>query len=417
MEHSQYSGRYNLEPRSNTNPKIFQKINSIITEQLNIQSDLTTRPENISFFEEIIRNPIQTINLPLIGTFCNMIPFEIIRAMGAHPIRMGCGNPSAVSVGEEIIPGDVCPLVKASVGMSLIEGSIISKVLAFIIPTSCDAKKKLGDVLSDFKPVFMLNLPPEQNAYLYLKSAEKELKRMITFLEKNLGLKLNRKKLSNEIKSANRKTKIFRHIQELRNSHPYLLSIRDLFLIVQSSFFRQDEFWLREVEKVYAWLESKSKKERAEKFPKKRVILTGAPLIFPNFKILNVIEESGAEVVADTLCTGVHSCFDPIVVDEGWTGALLRSLAMKYVFASICPCFISQDSKLNRIIDLVREFKADGVINHALRLCQLCDMENYRTHQILRKNQIPILDVRTDYSLEDTEQLRVRIEAFLETLP
>jgi len=417
MEHPQYSGRYKLEPRSNTNPALSQKLAAIVTEQLKIQSELTKRPENIAFFEDIMKFPLQAIDAPLIGTFCNMIPFEIIRAMGAHPIRMGCGNPSAVPIGEEIIPGDVCPLVKASVGASLIEGSMASKVTAFIIPSSCDAKKKLGDILSDFKPVFMLNLPPEQNAYLYLKNTEQELKRMVIFLKKNLGLGLDRKRLVNEIKKANQKTKIFRLIQELRNSHPYLLSIRDLFLIVQSSFFRQDELWIRELEKVYIWLKSQSEQKRPERFPKKRIILTGAPLIFPNFKILNVIEESGAEIVADTLCTGVQSCFDPIILDEGWTGALLRSLSMKYIFASICPCFISQDSKLNRIIDLVKEFNADGVINHALRLCQLCDMENYRTHQTLRKSQIPILDVRTDYSLEDTEQLRVRVEAFLETLP
>jgi len=34
----------------------------------------------------------------------------------------------------------------------------------------------------------------------------------------------------------------------------------------------------------------------------------------------------------------------------------------------------------------------------------------------MKERGISFLNVRTDYSLEDTEQLRVRIEAFLETL-
>ena len=34
----------------------------------------------------------------------------------------------------------------------------------------------------------------------------------------------------------------------------------------------------------------------------------------------------------------------------------------------------------------------------------------------MKARHIPLATVRTDYSLEDTEQLRVRIEAFLETV-
>jgi len=43
-------------------------------------------------------------------------------------------------------------------------------------------------------------------------------------------------------------------------------------------------------------------------------------------------------------------------------------------------------------------------------------MESYRLARVLKSKRIPFMSLRTDYSLEDTEQLRVRLEAFLETV-
>ena len=146
------------------------------------------------------------------------------------------------------------------------------------------------------------------------------------------------------------------------------------------------------------------------------MILTGAPILWPNFKPLNLIEESGADVVADTLCTGAQSFFDPVVIDEKSRGALMRALAARYLFASPCPCFISQGTRLSRVLELAEQFRADGVIHYGLRLCQLFDMETYRLSRVLKSKRVPFMVLRTDYSLEDTEQLRVRLEAFLETV-
>jgi len=146
------------------------------------------------------------------------------------------------------------------------------------------------------------------------------------------------------------------------------------------------------------------------------MILTGAPMIWPNFKVLNLIEESGADVVADTLCCGAQSCCDPVVADERSRSALMRALAQRYVFASACPCFVSQATRISRVLELAGEHHAAGVINYSLRLCQLFDMETYRLSRVMRARKMPFMNLRTDYSLEDTEQLRVRLEAFLETV-
>ena len=173
------------------------------------------------------------------------------------------------------------------------------------------------------------------------------------------------------------------------------------------------EQWCQEAQKLLAELKSFVP---SRKNIRPRLVLTGAPIIWPNFKPLNLIEECGAEVIADTLCTGVQSAYDPVVVDEKGVNALLRAMAQRYIFGSACPCFISSATKTSRVLDLVDEFNADGVIHYGLRLCQLFDIETYKLSMLLKSRKIPFTAMRTDYSLEDTEQLRVRLEAFLETI-
>jgi benzoyl-CoA reductase/2-hydroxyglutaryl-CoA dehydratase subunit BcrC/BadD/HgdB len=273
----------------------------------------------------------------------------------------------------------------------------------------------MGEVLNDFKPVFMFNLPLEQNHSRFARQSYLEILRLKEFLEKHLRTRLSGRDLREAVKLGQRRTCIVRELQKLRIEKPRSLSIQDFFLMIQSSLFRPVDLsvWIEETTKVKEQIISH---ESERKSLRPRLVLTGAPMVWPNYKVLNILEESGADIVADTLCTGAQSCFDPVVTDERGKRPLLRALVNRYVFASICPCFISQTTRISRILELVDECKADGVVNYSLRLCQLFDVENYRIEQTLKAYKIPYINIRTDYSLEDTEQLRIRIEAFLETL-
>jgi benzoyl-CoA reductase/2-hydroxyglutaryl-CoA dehydratase subunit BcrC/BadD/HgdB len=412
----QFESTYRLESGFSDNPGNLRKQKFVEDEQKRLQDELPCRPPNIKFFENIMynRGPYNK-DCPRIGYFCNMIPREIILALGAEPVRLDCGNSAAAVIGEEILSGEICPVVKATFGIFLKEDSLANSCDALILPTSCDAKRKMGQILNDRKSTFMLNLPAEQNHSLYSKQSYEEILRLVKFLESVAGKKLSHRLLKEKIRSGQKEVLLARKLQSLRIEKPGALSSRDLFLIIQSLQFRPSnpEKWIKETEEVIRYIEN-FKSERKNLRP--RLILTGAPMIWPNFKVLNVLEECGAEIIADTLCTGVQCLYDPVIIDEGGKGAMLRALSNRYIYASICPCFISQTTRMNRILELVDECNADGVVNYSLRLCQLFDMESYRIEKTLRSKKISHINVRTDYSLEDTEQLRVRIEAFLETL-
>jgi len=410
----QFQDLYKLNQQFSENPGNLKKQRFIEDEQIRFQTDLPYRPSNMTYFENIMYNrDFSSGAKPRVGYFCNMIPQELIYAFGAQPVRLDCGNAAGALIGEEVLCGDICPLAKSSFGAFLNKNSIANSCDILILPTSCDAKRKMGEILNDIKPVFMLNLPPEQNHERFARQTYLEFLRLAEFLRKNLKLKLSGRNLRKYLKLGQQRSLLVREIQKIRTINPRALSMCDFFLIIQSSMFRPVDLedW---IEQTKIACDEIKRFKPPRKSLRTKLVLTGAPIIWPNYKVLNLFEECGADILADTLCTGAQSCFDPVISGEWTNGSILRALANRYVYASACPCFISQNTRINRILELVDETGAEGVVNYSLRLCQLFDIENYRIDQVLKSKKIPYINIRTDYSLEDREQLRVRIEAFLE---
>jgi benzoyl-CoA reductase/2-hydroxyglutaryl-CoA dehydratase subunit BcrC/BadD/HgdB len=407
---------YRLPPVQADNPGNRRKQQFLEDEQFRRMAETPGRPAAMAFFENRLREAASLPKpRPRIGVLCNLAPVELILAAGADPVRLDCGNSASALAGEEILSGDVCPLAKATLGQFLRPDSLASSCDAIVAPATCDAKRKLAELLADYKPVFVLSLPPDKDANRHAGLVAAELRRLTEFLGSVTGHTPGRAGLRAAMDLTARRSDLLRRLQALRFEKPRALTARDLFAVVQASLFSPAplEPWLKAAAGLLAEMEAFTPERRSLR---PRLLLTGAPMVWPNFKVLNLLEECGADVVADTLCTGIEACLDPAVTDESSFEALLRALAARSIFGAICPCFTTQTTRLHRVIDLGEQARADGVINYSLRLCQPFDLETYRLERVLKDKRIPVMNLRTDYSLEDTEQLRVRLEAFLETL-
>jgi len=67
-------------------------------------------------------------------------------------------------------------------------------------------------------------------------------------------------------------------------------------------------------------------------------------------------------------------------------------------------------------MDMIKDYKIDGIIYHTLRLCLLFDIESQRIKDVMSEKGVPFLQLNTDYSKEDLGQLQTRIEAFVEII-
>jgi benzoyl-CoA reductase/2-hydroxyglutaryl-CoA dehydratase subunit BcrC/BadD/HgdB len=124
----------------------------------------------------------------------------------------------------------------------------------------------------------------------------------------------------------------------------------------------------------------------------------------------------GGVVVADESCAGDRYLYDPVGSTERTINDQMLGIASRYLAPCVCPSFSPNDDRLTLIQRMITDFAVDGVLYHVLKGCVVYDFEVNRVENALRENQIPLLRVETDYNPEDVEQLRTRIEAFIEML-
>jgi benzoyl-CoA reductase/2-hydroxyglutaryl-CoA dehydratase subunit BcrC/BadD/HgdB len=138
-------------------------------------------------------------------------------------------------------------------------------------------------------------------------------------------------------------------------------------------------------------------------------------MAIPNWKLHHIVETSGAAVVCEETCTGTRY-FENLVDEEPDTlEAQIRAISERYMKTN-CACFTPNQGRIDDIIRLVREYKADGVIYYNLQFCQSYAVEYELVRQALQREGIPVLFIETDYSENDSGQIKTRVQAFLEML-
>lgn len=108
--------------------------------------------------------------------------------------------------------------------------------------------------------------------------------------------------------------------------------------------------------------------------------------------------------------------YDPVVPVDLSTPGIIRALTARYVSACTCPVFDQMEDRLYNIEERLRFTGAEGIIYHVLRGCTPYDYEFHAVEELADRLGIPILRVETDFSTEDVEQVRIRLEAFCEII-
>ncbi len=403
----QFKEQYELDPFMTGGVQTEEYRRILEERQKHIQSEIQVRPPNIGYFEKIMYEEDSIgSDTSLVGYTCNFVPQEIVMALGAIPVRLDSGNAAFVDAGNEMIPNSICPSAKALLGVFATKEGIASRCKAVIMPASCDPKRKLAEIINDYKPTFSLQVPSEQNHGRYAEAVFEEFKRMTRFLEEHLNTPLSVTKLYKAVNMSCDRSAIVRQMQAVRTRKPQCLSLRDFYLIIQASLFRPIIFeeYLKECRKTCEWMLAYRPEHKSPRVP---LVLSGSPLMWPDFELLNTVYDCGGDIIADTICSGAQSCYDPVVPCENEKNAIFRALVSKYIFSSSCPSFISQSPRLNRLISLVEENAASGVINFHYPGCHLFAMEDYRMTRILAEKNIPLL------TLVPGDDMKTKIEEFL----
>jgi benzoyl-CoA reductase/2-hydroxyglutaryl-CoA dehydratase subunit BcrC/BadD/HgdB len=349
----------------------------------------------------------------LVGVFCNFVPEELVLAAGAIPVRLCSGCQEPIATAEEVLPRNFCPAIKSSLGMLMAGSPHFSLADVLITPTTCDGKKKMAEVLAEHKPTWVLEVPhttvtqPARELWL------SEIRNLKKNLEEFTGNRITKKALRAAIELTNRRRALIRRLYEVRKRENVPIWGRDVLLATNLWFHDDPERWIRHMELLCDEVEAKKEGVRDANAP--RVLLTGSPVILPTWKIPRLIEESGAILVADEICTGAKVVWDPVYVVDWSMDEMILSLADRYLMNS-CACFTPNRARIERLLQFVKDFKISGVLNHVLMGCYIYAIEGRHVEKSLMEQGTPMLTIETDYSTEDVEQIRTRIEAFIEMI-
>jgi benzoyl-CoA reductase/2-hydroxyglutaryl-CoA dehydratase subunit BcrC/BadD/HgdB len=390
------------------------------------------RPKVMEYFDEISNffgrrekeiRAQKEAGKKIIGYSCMFAPIELILAAGAVPVRIGSGWYDAAKLGDRIMPVEVCPVIRSTIGAKMVNLSPYLELSDVIInPLTCDGRSKLSEILSDYKTIWCMSPPRVKDDPQSLALWKKEIQVIKEKLEKLTGNKIIRKNLKASIELMQRATKAFRRIQDLRKGAPVITG-RDAMLVNQTSLWDNIERWTQKVNELCDELEKRVKQKEYACYPDTpRVMVTGTPMLWPDsWKVPNIIEESNPKgvLVVDEQCSGDRILYDPVGVDEWTMSDMIDAISERYLMASTCPCFTSEhgnEDRVNWIMDRIKEYKVDGVIYYVVRGCILYAMEYTRIKRVLDQMNIPVYYLDTEYTREDVGQMKTRVEAFLEML-
>ncbi|MDE7330845.1 MAG: 2-hydroxyacyl-CoA dehydratase family protein [Lachnospiraceae bacterium] len=353
-----------------------------------------------------------------IGTLCVMVPSELIYAAGAVPVRLCSGSYTAYSIGDDTIPRDACPLVKAVMGFGEIKAlPVFEQCSLLVAPVTCDCKKKLAGVIDSVKNTVPLHIPPLKKEDADTEVFLRELYRLIPVLEGATGREITAGSLAQGINIVGEAQYEMSEFLWYRRHDPALLHGTQVMAIMNAYSYMPADAWARQMHRLNR--EMKSRLEQGKFVSRKnqpRILVTGSPIAFPNLKIPLLIEEMGGILAADETCMGERGLYDPVsVIDPGFDG-MMRALASRYTKPCTCPVFVDNSQRVYRIRQMIREHKIQGIIYHVLRGCLVYDYEYQIMEEEMGKLNVPIIRVESDYNEEDVEQLRIRIEAFIELI-
>lgn len=357
----------------------------------------------------------------IVGTFCLFVPDEIIFAAGADRVILCGGKNGTVSIAEQYLPRNVCPLVKSSFG-SIVNNDRSASSSApcgvtscphfnltdmIVAEATCDSKKKMYELLDNYVPVYLIDLPQKPDSPEALQYYLSELNEFKRAMERLTGNKVTDEKLRAEIRSSNGTRQLLHRLYDLRKRDPPPITGTDVLKILQKQYFLSPD----ELKKSLGMLIDESEHVKTNDRHKPRIMISGCPMAGGNTKVPDIIERKGGVIVVEESCTGTRSFWD--TVDEGKDP--MMAIAERYIKIP-CSCMTPNNRRVDSILELAEQFKVEGVIYYTLQSCHSYNIERYKVQQALKKVKIPMLAIETDYSDSDVEQIGIRVDAFMEML-
>lgn len=343
-----------------------------------------------------------------IGFACAYSPLPLIAAAGFVPYRILPLTNAADQAGS-ILHDNLCPHVKRILDRGMDRD--LPSLSGMVFMNSCDAMRRLCDAWQAIRPsdrTVLVDLPVAAGEAAVAYFAD-ELSRLRGILSEWSGSPIGDPQIEEQMQNYQRVALGLGRLsrQAARGG------LADGWRTMQALFNRSVTQPVTDLLNDLEGLEAAADTVRPD--PKRvRLLLFGN--VLPDPEAFELIERSGAQVVADDLCTGsrqiaaIMNCSD-LDVSTRLARAILARPACARTLSSTQPLRLGQE-----VLARATEVSAQGVVAHVLKFCDPYLARLPEVRQTLRDANLPLLVLEGDCTMRSLGQHRTRIEAFVEML-
>lgn len=376
-------------------------------------------PEVFEEFAEQRKNSFLAVKeakekgIPVVGSYCTYFPKELPMAIGAAAVSLCSMSGETIEVAEQDLPKNLCPLIKASYGFAKTDKCPYFYFSDLIVgETTCDGKKKMYELMSQFKDVYVMQLPQSQDerGRKFWRESCLELKKK---LEEKFGTVITDEAVRQAVHTENGVRRALQRFYGVMKHDPAPITGLELFRVLYGSTFKLDRSSLAdELNALTDKIEAEyAAGKRLDKKP--RILITGCPMGGAAEKVIEAIENNGGVVVTYENCSGAKAIEREVKED---TDDIYGAIADRYLGIG-CSVMTPNNNRFKLLDEMIDEYKVDGVVEMVLQACHTYSVESKSVRRfVTHDKEIPYIYIETDYSKTDVGQLNTRLAAFVEML-
>ncbi len=343
----------------------------------------------------------------VLGYFCSYIPEEIIYSAGILPIRVRARGCTDTPMGDAYMTPTACSFTRCC--LEFANRKEYDYFDGIVSCNCCDQVRRLYDNLR-YKTPFPFHYIMGVPGYVSETTVDwfkHELSKFKETLEKKFEVNITNEKLKDAIKIYNESRNLLKELYMFRKrDNPPVTGIEVMNILLAAVSIPKDRF----NELLTQQLEEYKEKAGISNY-RARIMLIGSMLDEPEY--IQIIEDLGGLVVTDSNCLGTRHFWD--LVDESLNPT--DSLAERYLSKISCPRMTDgQPKRAKFMMDLIKEFKVDGVIFQRMKFCAIWWAEIFMLRDKLKEEGVPFLDLEREYVLSGAGAMKTRVQTFIEIL-
>lgn len=352
-------------------------------------------------------NLFKEIQKPKIGWLSIYTPEEILDAAGLLPYHITGEDRPNPQKASTYMHSNLCPYVLSSLEEVLDGVHDFAEGIIFV--NACDARRRMYDVLKHFdRSRFFYILDFSKVVTINSKKYyRQQLQTFIQALEKSFHFRFSVDALHESIQSWNETRHLLCELYEYRRTGNAGMTCSQALKIVKASMSGLREAFNNKMSRLLDEIKIKSALKNPEN--KYRLLLCGS--YFDHLDIVETIESYGAEIICENISIGLKYFEGEIDT----TGDPLDALADYYLEKASCARMIDFEKRCKKILHLVEHYQIQSVFFFSLKFCDNNLLDFPLLKERLNEKGIPVFFIEAERSIENIEQIKTRIIAFLES--